>query len=176
MLDALGHDERAGPRRQLHDRAEHRARRAVRGAALDEAEVDLEDVEADLGQEPQAGVAGADVIGREPDAGASAGVDPIRTRVDVVEGWCSVSSTTRRSGAKPCRARMPSSAPLLNSGDSIVVGRQVEAQEDVVGKTTGSRHDVVDAGHVEGRDAPARLRRREEGSRRRRTEPAPRAG
>ena len=47
--------------------------RVVQDAALDERQVDLDDVELDLAQQPEAGVAGADVVGGEPHAGLAAG-------------------------------------------------------------------------------------------------------
>ena len=57
VLETLGDDERVGLGREAHHRADDGIRGRARRAALDEAEVDLEDVEAQLGQQAQAGVA-----------------------------------------------------------------------------------------------------------------------
>ena len=71
-LDALGDDGGAPPRGQLLERAQDAVGRVVQDPALDEGQVDLDDVEVDLGQESQSGVAGTDVVGRETHPGATA--------------------------------------------------------------------------------------------------------
>src|SRR4029078_6710753 len=52
---------------------EYRGGRIVEDPALDQGQVDLDDVELDLGQEPETGVAGADVVRSQSDAGGAAG-------------------------------------------------------------------------------------------------------
>ena len=84
VLDALGDDEGPGARGELDDGPEHGTRRSLR-AALDERQVDLQDVEADLGEEAEPGIAGADVIGREADAGAPASLEARARAVEVVQ-------------------------------------------------------------------------------------------
>ena len=92
-LDPLGNDEGAGARGELDHRTDDGVGRPLRLAALDEGQVHLQDVELDLRQEPEAGVAGADVIGREANPGAAEGrrsaIGRARGRRS---GWCSVSS------------------------------------------------------------------------------------
>ena len=68
-LDALGDRDRALAPGEVQERAQDRARGVALRAFLHEREVDLHDVEADLREEAQAGVAGADVVGRDADAG-----------------------------------------------------------------------------------------------------------
>src|SRR4029079_19728637 len=63
----------------------HRVGRIVEDAALDQGQVDLDDVELDLGQEPEAGVAGAAVVRSEADAGGSAGGRIVPQAVEVVD-------------------------------------------------------------------------------------------
>ena len=58
----------------------------VDGPALDERQVDLDDVELELAEQPQPGVAGTDVVGGEPDAGDAAGLDRAAQPVDVLDG------------------------------------------------------------------------------------------
>ena len=60
-------------RGELLERAQDAVRRVVEDAALDQRQVDLDDVEVDLAQEPQAGVAGADVVRREAHPGPPTG-------------------------------------------------------------------------------------------------------
>ena len=55
------------------------------GAALDERQVDLDDVEPDLAQQAQAGVAGPDVVGRDPHAGGAAGLDGAAQSLEVLD-------------------------------------------------------------------------------------------
>src|SRR5262245_44937392 len=68
-LDALGHDERAPAVGEVAEGPDDLERRIMDRATLDQRQVDLDDVEAELAEKPQAGVAGPDVVGGETDAG-----------------------------------------------------------------------------------------------------------
>ena len=68
-LEALRDGHRTLAVGEVLERAQHVARRIVLGALLHEREVDLDDVEAQLGEQAQAGVAGAHVVGRDAHAG-----------------------------------------------------------------------------------------------------------
>ena len=68
-LDPLGDHEGAPPIGQVAQRADHLERLVVARSALDERQVDLHDVEAQLAEKPQPGIAGPDVIARQPAAG-----------------------------------------------------------------------------------------------------------
>ena len=70
------------------------------------AEIDLEDVEAQLGEEPQAGVAGADVVRGEADGGSAARLD---------------------AAADPARVEQ---ALALGELDDQAVGREVVPRQD----------------------------------------------
>ena len=144
-LDPLGDDERARARGELDHRSDDGAGRPLRRAALDEGQVHLQHVELDLGQQPKAGVAGADVIGGEPDARrARQAVDPRSRRArGRRSGWCSVSSMTSRSGGNSWRARMASIAPLLNSDASSVDGDEVDGQELVLAAARAAPATIV---------------------------------
>ena len=72
-LDALGHDRRVPPSGQLLEGTQDRERRVVQDATLDQREVDLDDVELDLAQEPEPGVAGPDVVSGQPESGPPTG-------------------------------------------------------------------------------------------------------
>ena len=74
-LDALGDDQRAPPVGEVAQRPDDLERRVVDGAALDQRQVDLDDVELELAEQPQPGVAGTDVVGREADPGDAARLD-----------------------------------------------------------------------------------------------------
>ena len=54
-------------------------------AALDQRQVDLDDVEAQLAQQAEAGVPGADVVGRDANAGHPAGLHGDPQAVDVLD-------------------------------------------------------------------------------------------
>ena len=58
------------PQRAASSRSERRtcSRRIALGAVLDQAQVELDDVEAELAQQAQAGVAGPNVVGRHAHA------------------------------------------------------------------------------------------------------------
>ena len=84
-LDALGDDQRAPAVGQVAQRPDDLERGVVDGAALDERQVDLDDVEPELAEQPQPGVAGADVVGGEPDAGDPAGLDRAAQPADVLD-------------------------------------------------------------------------------------------
>ena len=101
-LDALGHDERAPAVGQVAQRPDDPRRLVAGGAALDERQVDLDDVEAQLAQQPQAGVAGTDVVGRDADAGDAAGLDGAAQPSMSSTASRSVSSRTIRRGSRPC--------------------------------------------------------------------------
>ncbi len=85
VLDPLRDDHGAGARREIDHRAQHGAVAAVGRAALDERQVDLEDVEPDIGKQTESRVAGADVIGGEPDPEATACIEPSAHAFDVDE-------------------------------------------------------------------------------------------
>ena len=72
-LDALGDDRGAPARGELLQGPQDAVRRVVEDAALDQRQVDLDDVEVDLAEEPQAGVPGTHVVGGEPHPGPAAG-------------------------------------------------------------------------------------------------------
>ena len=57
----------------------------MQDAALDQRQVDLDDVELDLGQEPETGVAGTDVVRGQADAGGAAGCRVAPQPVEVVD-------------------------------------------------------------------------------------------
>ena len=59
--------------------------RVLADAALHERQVDLDDVEVDLAEQPQAGVAGADVVGGEAHPGPAAGLDVRPQLVEVLD-------------------------------------------------------------------------------------------
>ena len=84
-LDALGDDERAPAVGQVAQRADDLERGLVDGAALDERQVDLDDVELELAEEPEPGVAGADVVGGEADAGDPAVLGRAAQPADVLD-------------------------------------------------------------------------------------------
>src|SRR4029079_4235079 len=71
-LDPLGDDQRAPAVGEVAQRPDDLERRLVDGAALDQRQVDLDDVELELAEEAKPGVAGADVVGGEADAGDAA--------------------------------------------------------------------------------------------------------
>ena len=84
-LDAFGDDQRAPPIGQVAQRPDDLERCVADRAALDEREVDLDDVEPELAQEAQPGVPGADVVGGEADAGDPAGIDRLAQPADVLD-------------------------------------------------------------------------------------------
>ena len=55
------------------------------GAALDQAQVDLDDVEAQVAQQPQARVAGAQVVGGKAHPRGAAGVELVADLLDVAD-------------------------------------------------------------------------------------------
>ena len=57
----------------------------MESTALDQREVDLDDVEAKLAEQPQARVPGADVVGGHADPGHPAGVDGAPQPTDVLD-------------------------------------------------------------------------------------------
>ena len=75
MLDTLSHQQRSGLRGEGDDGPHHRRGRRPGGAALHEAEIDLDHVEAQLGEQPQPGVADTQIVGREADSCALAGLE-----------------------------------------------------------------------------------------------------
>ena len=68
-LHALGDRDRSLATGEVEEGAQDRARGVTLRAFLHEREVDLHDVEADLREEAQPRVAGADVVGCDADAG-----------------------------------------------------------------------------------------------------------
>ena len=74
-LDALGDDRPAALAGDGAERAQDRLGRLVVGAGPDQREVDLHDVEVDLAQQAQAGVAGPDVVDRDADVVPAQGRD-----------------------------------------------------------------------------------------------------
>ena len=97
-LDALGDDERAPAVGQVAQRPDDLERRVADGAALDQREVDLDDVEAELAEQPQAGVAGPDVVGGDADARDPAGLEGAAEPVDVLDGLALGQLQDDRSG------------------------------------------------------------------------------
>ena len=65
-LDAFGDGRLVTALGELLERAQHCLRGIVLDAGLDQREIDLHDVELELAEQPQAGVAGSHVIGRDP--------------------------------------------------------------------------------------------------------------
>ena len=85
-LQALGDGHRTLAGGEVHQRAQHRSRGVVLGAILHQREIDLHDVEAHLAEQPQAGVAGADVVGGEAHAGMLQGRHVAAQTVEVGDG------------------------------------------------------------------------------------------
>ena len=110
-LDALGDDEGAPAVGEVAQRLEDLERGLADGPALDEREVDLDDVEPELAQQPQPGVAGTDVVGG--DAGSRR---PGRPRPPGAAG-----RGPRRPRARSARARC--SAGPGHGGRSAAAGR-----------------------------------------------------
>ena len=69
-FEPFGDDRCAPALGEVAQRAQHGPRGVALGALLDERQVDLDDVEADLAQQPQAGIARANVVGGDTDPGA----------------------------------------------------------------------------------------------------------
>ena len=84
-LDPLGDDQRAPAVGQVAQRADDLERGLVDGAALDERQVDLDDVELELAEQPQPGVAGTDVVGGEADPGDAAVLGRAAQPADVLD-------------------------------------------------------------------------------------------
>ena len=74
-LDALGHDRLPALAGELPERAEDGLGGVVGGPGLDQRQVDLDDVELELPEQAQAGVAGAHVVRGDPDAVAAQQVE-----------------------------------------------------------------------------------------------------
>ena len=74
-LDALRDDRRLPLRGELLQGPEDGVRRILADAALHERQVDLDDVEVDLAEQPEPGVARADVVRGEAHPGPAAGLD-----------------------------------------------------------------------------------------------------
>ena len=68
----LGHDRRLPPSGQFLEGTQDGERRVVENATLDQRQVDLDDVELDLAEEPKARVPGSDIVGRQPESGLPA--------------------------------------------------------------------------------------------------------
>ena len=70
---------------ELLERPQDRQLRIVQDPALDERQVDLDDVELDLAQQPEAGVPRADVVGGEPHADPPARFGVAAQTLEVVD-------------------------------------------------------------------------------------------
>jgi hypothetical protein len=70
---------------ELLERAQHGLRGVVLRPGLDERQVDLHDLEADVAEEPETGVARSDVVGREAHPGAAARLDVLPELVEVLD-------------------------------------------------------------------------------------------
>ena len=149
-LDPLGDDQRAPAVGQVAQRPDDLERGLADGAALDQRQVDLDDVEAELAEQPQPGVAGADVVG-----GDAACRRPGRPRRRGAAGRCprpprARSARGRRgAGPAPWRTIIRSSAWTLNSSDLQRPRRQVDRQRAGQAQPRGGLHDRVEAGEVE---------------------------
>ena len=110
---------------QLLERPEHRVGRILADAALDERQVDLDDIEVDLAEQPQACVAGADVVGGQPHPGPAAGLDVRPQLVEVLDllalGQLEHDPVERDLVA----AKIALSSPTRNRFDSSVRGERL---------------------------------------------------
>ena len=148
--------------RELDDRSEHGARLHVGDAALHQREIDLDDVEADLRKQAQAGVAGADIVDGESDAGSTAGFDPAAHAGDVVHllalGELDHEALRREVVAlEDGDDRAAAELRRLGGGR-----REVDAEELLLGQIGGARDDRLDARQVERHEPATGLGRREE--------------
>ena len=122
----------SAPQRSARSRsvADDLQRGVAHGAALDERQVDLDDVEAELAEQPQAGVAGADVVGREPDAGDAAGLDGLAQPVEVLDRLALGQLEDDRGGGRArSRSIIRSRAWTLKSSRSSVRGERLTVSD-----------------------------------------------
>ncbi len=138
-------------------------RRVVQDAALHERQVDLDDVEVDLAQEPQAGVAGADVVGREahPRAPARGGVAP--ELLEVLDLLALGELDDQLLRADPAAAEDRGQLDRVELVGFERPRREVDAQVDPRVEAVEAVGDDRQAGHVELDRAIGALGRGEEG-------------
>ena len=82
-LDAFGEEVGADPPAERDERLDQRLLGVVVGDAVDDLAVDLDDRRPERGDEREAGVAGAGVVDREPEAELAQGLDLALERADV---------------------------------------------------------------------------------------------
>src|SRR3990172_12440359 len=85
-LDTFGHDGRRGTIGELSQRSHDRQRRLPQDTALDQAEVDLDQVELDLAEETEAGVSRSDIIRGNPHPDLPASLQVEAEPQDVFDG------------------------------------------------------------------------------------------
>ena len=166
-LDALGHDERAPAVGQVAQRPDDLEGRVAEGAALDQRQVDLDDVEPELAEQPQAGVPGADVVGRDPDAGHAARLDRAPQPVQVLDRLA-----LGQLEDDPARVQPVADDQADQRVDAEVVHlhrprREVDREVAGQAQAGGGLHDRVQAGEVELAGPAGHLGRGEHRARRR---------
>ena len=117
-------------------------RRVADRAALDEREVDLDDVELELAQQPQPGVAGPDVVGGEADArrrgrprgAAERARGPRPPRARSARGRCGA-DRARGGRSSGCRAWTLKSSISSVRGDRLMVSEPGQAEAAAVSMT-----------------------------------------
>ena len=161
-LHALGHDRRARPAGHLAQAAQDRQRRLVEQAALDEREVDLDDVERDLAQEAQPGVARPDVVGGDAHA---RGPDPLQVALQagqILDGLALGELDDDLARLQPVAAQDPDQLADLELLGLEAPRRQVQAQVEPPGELPDPGGDRLDRGHVELHDPVGDLGCREQ--------------
>ena len=131
------------------ERAQYAVRRVVEDAALDERQVDLDDVEVDLAEEPQAGVAGADVVRGEAHAGPSAGGGVPPELLEVLDLLALGELDDQLLGADPAAAEDRRELDRVELVGLEGPRREVDAQVDPVVEAVEPVGDDRQAGHVQ---------------------------
>src|SRR3954449_11127696 len=153
-LDAFGDNQGAPSVREVAERPEDLERGFLVHAALDERHVDLDDVESDLAQQAEAGVARADVVRGKADPGDTTRLDGLAHPADVLDRLPFGELEDDVARVEPVADDHPQQRVDAEPVHLHGPWRQVDRQRPRQTQARRGLHDGVDAREIELAGAP----------------------